>query len=424
MIGEKSESLQKTLSYRWLVWSVLCLCYIVVFFQRLSVGVVRPHLEQAFNLSAVDFGNLISAYFYAYMIMQIPTGMLADSLGPKITVTIGIILGGIGSILFGLSTNIQAAFISRLLVGIGVAVIYVCILKVISNWFYINEFATMVGITSFIGNLGAIIAQAPLVFLVSALNWRNTFILIGIISIVLGVITYIVTSNSPEDRGWPSLNKQIKVEKINIKDSFINVCKNPYTWPPFILFAGMYGAFVGLTGGWGMSYLKDVYKMNDIQSSNYIMIALIGVAIGSIAMGKISDKVGKRKLPIIIFNSVALICWFILLFYKGGSLDKNLLLIIMFIIGFSTSSFVLSWPCGKEVNDPKVAGISTSIVNMGGFLGSAILPPIMGKIIDTYSKTLSIQQTYQKAFLIAIAFIVISLIASLFIKETNCKNIA
>jgi sugar phosphate permease len=416
-----SEDFKKVLNYRWLVWGILCLCYIVVFFQRLSVGVVRSDLEQAFNLSAVGFGNLISAYFYAYMIMQIPTGILADSLGPKITVTIGILLGGVGSILFGLAPNIQIAFIARLLVGAGVAVIYVCILKVISNWFYVSEFATMVGITSFIGNLGAIIAQAPLVFLVSILNWRNTFILIGAISILLGIITYAITSNSPEDKGWPSLNKKDTTEKINIKDSFIKVCKNKYTWPPFILFTGMYGAFVGLTGGWGMSYLKDVYKMTNIQSSNYITIALVGVAIGSIIMGKISDKLGKRKLPIIVFNLISLICWFVLVF---GNVDKNLLLIIMFIIGFSTSSFVLSWPCGKEVNDPKVAGISTSIVNMGGFLGSAILPPIMGKIIDMYSKTMSIQQTYEKAFIVAIVFVSISLIASLTIKETNCKNIA
>jgi sugar phosphate permease len=421
MAEENNEGLKRVLSYRWLVWSILCLCYIVVFFQRLSVGVVRPDLEQTFNLSAVDFGNLISAYFYAYMIMQIPTGILADSLGPKITVTIGILLGGIGSIMFGLSPNIQVAFISRLLVGAGVAVIYVCILKVISNWFYVNEFATMVGITSFIGNLGAIIAQAPLLFLVSILSWRNTFVLIGAISILLGIITYIITSNSPEDKGWPSLNKQKITERINIKESFMNVCKNPYTWPPFILFAGMYGAFVGLTGGWGMSYLKDVYKMTDIQSSNYITMALIGVAIGSIAMGKISDKLGKRKLPIIVFNLISLICWFVLVF---GGLDKGSLLIIMFTIGFSTSSFVLSWPCGKEVNDPKAAGISTSIVNMGGFLGSAILPPIMGKTIDIYTKTMSIQQTYQKSFLVAIVFVSIALIASLVIKETNCKNVA
>lgn len=421
MIEKNSEDFKKVLSYRWLVWGILCLCYIVVFFQRLSVGVVKSDLVEVFNLSAVDFGNLISAYFYAYLIMQIPTGILADSLGPRITVTIGILLGGVGSILFGLSPNIQVAFIARLLVGAGVAVIYVCILKVISNWFYVNEFATMVGITSFVGNLGAIIAQAPLVFLVSILNWRNTFILIGLISIILGVITYIITRNSPEDKGWTSLNKKNTTEKINIKDSFIKVCKNKYTWPPFILFAGMYGAFVGLTGGWGMSYLKDVYKMTDIQSSNYITIALIGVAIGSIIMGKISDKLGKRKLPIVIFNLISLICWFVLVF---GNIDKNLLLVIMFIIGFSTSSFVLSWPCGKEVNDSKVAGISTSIVNMGGFLGSSILPPFMGKIIDLYSNTLSIQQTYQKAFVVAIVFVSISLIASLAIKETNCKNIA
>ena len=84
--------LKRALKYRWAVWGVMVLSYMVVFFHRLAAGVVREDLVRDFGLSASSFGSLASMYFYAYMIMQIPVGMLADSLGARITVFGGTLL--------------------------------------------------------------------------------------------------------------------------------------------------------------------------------------------------------------------------------------------------------------------------------------------------------------------------------------------
>ena len=95
------DKVKKLMSYRWIVFGILILAYMIVFFHRLAVGVVREYLVKEFNMSGATFANLSSTYFYAYMIMQISSGILADTLGARKTVTIGTLTAGIGSIIFG-----------------------------------------------------------------------------------------------------------------------------------------------------------------------------------------------------------------------------------------------------------------------------------------------------------------------------------
>ena len=136
--------------YRWIIWGVLLTAYLIVIFHRYSFGIIKDELSGSFNMSSTAFANLSSMYFYAYMLMQIPTGILVDSLGVRFTVTIGMLLAGAGSLLFGYSRNIHIVFTGRFLIGIGVSVVFVSILKILSKWYDEKEFGTMTGLTSFI----------------------------------------------------------------------------------------------------------------------------------------------------------------------------------------------------------------------------------------------------------------------------------
>ena len=127
--------LRKSKVYRWLVWSTLLLPYLISFFHRYSLGIIKDDLSAAYGMSAVAFANLSSMYFYAYMFMQIPTGLLADTLGARLTVTVGMFIAAAGSLLFGLSPVVHFVFIGRFLIGIGVSVVFVCIMKIISKWY-------------------------------------------------------------------------------------------------------------------------------------------------------------------------------------------------------------------------------------------------------------------------------------------------
>lgn len=254
-------------NYRWLIWGTMSLAYIVVFFHRMAAGVVREDLVHTFGISATTFANIGAAYFYAYMIMQIPAGILADTLGARKTVTYGTLLAGIGSIFFGLAPDVRLAFLGRILVGLGVSVTFICILKILSQWFHPQQFSTMTGLTSFIGNLGGIMAQTPLALMVAAFTWRKTFISIGFITLIVAILCYLIIRDQP---------KEINNDKIRLRTeqntkpegtvppwtSVRRVLINWQTWPSFIIIMGIFGSFICFSGTWGISYLTDIYGIS------------------------------------------------------------------------------------------------------------------------------------------------------------------
>ena len=422
--------IKKLMTYRYVVWGVLALAYVIVFFHRLAVGVVKDELVNTFNISGTTFGNLGSTYFYAYMLMQIPSGMLADSLGARKTVTVGTLVAGVGSIVFGYAPTIFWAFFGRLLVGLGVSVVFISILKIQSEWFKESEFGTMSGITSFVGNLGGVFAKAPLVIMVGYLTWRVSFAIIGVLSIVIAILCYVFARNTPGEIGLPSIaeiegkdTKKSSDKKPDLLKGLAKVISNPKTWPGFVVFAGFFGAFVTLSGSWGETYLVQVYNIPKVKAASYTMAAVLGLAIGSIVIGKFSDSIKKRKLPMMVFGVIYVICWTTLVFLNGGKPPIEILMPLLFVLGFTCPVFVLGWACAKEVNPPEIAGISTSVVNIGGFFGAAILPPMLGKVFDKFGGSLPPVELYHKAFMYSFVSVVIGFIFIFLIKETNCRNI-
>ncbi len=423
-------------SYRWMVWGIMALAYIVVFFHRMAAGVVRDDLVGAFQLSNATFANLGAAYFYAYMLMQFPTGILADTWGARKTVTAGMVLAGVGSLLFGYAPSVGWAFLGRLLVGIGVAVVFVCILKIQDQWFLPQEFSTMSGITSFIGNMGGLLAQTPLVFMVALFTWRNTFAVIGLASFVIAMLCYLIIRNSPQElqsgaaaakegtAGGSEQTSPQKVKKqIDFRKSLVAVLRNPHTWPGFLIFAGFFGSYIAFSGTWGVSYMMDLYGLSKGAAASYAMMVTLGLMIGSIVIGVISDRMRSRKKPMYYFGITYLLTWGILIFSGGGKPPLEILYPLFFLMGFSCATFILCFAVAKEVNPPRLAGVSTSIVNTGGFFGAAVLPLLIGLYFDRTADSLSNLTLYHNGFLIMLVAIVISMVCIFLVKETGAVNV-
>ncbi|NSW90300.1 MAG: MFS transporter [Firmicutes bacterium] len=203
----------------------------------------------------------------------------------------------------------------------------------------------------------------------------------------------------------------------------IEILKNPYTWPPFFMNAGIYGAYQALAGVWGQSYIMKVYGMNRITTANYMLLLFIGAAFGSVVIGKLSDMLSKKKLPMIIFGAVNLGLWVFIVLLNDGKVPFETLGILLFLLGFSQAAIILSWACGKEVNNPRFAGISMAVVNIGEFLGAAIVPMITGVFLDKYKNLLSAQQVYARSFTCYLISAALGFVCIFFIKETKCRNI-
>ncbi|MGC9372338.1 MAG: MFS transporter [Thermovirgaceae bacterium] len=397
----------------------------VVFFHRLAAGVVRDDLIAAFDLSSTAFGHLVSTYSYAYLIMQIPVGLLADSLGARLTVTFGMAVAGAGSLLFGYAPNVFWVFVGRFAVGIGVSTVFVCILKVLSRWYRENEFATMSGLTNSIGNLGGFLAQTPLALLVAAVTWRHTFGAIGLLSFFLAVSCYLFIRNRPESMGLPSLGPASEDQELPAADLFggiLEILRYRPMWPGLVFIPLFMGASLALTGAWGVPFLMDVYGMESGAASGIVSAAVIGAILGGLFLGRISDRLGRRKPPMITAGIFYVLCWGVMVFLTSRQVPPVVLVALFFCLGFSSMSFVISLAITKEINHPEKTGVAISIQNMTTFMGIAIFPPVMGAVIDM-SAGLPDWMAYRRAFLICLAAAVIGLGLALCMKETRCRNV-
>ena len=170
---------------RWLALGIVALAYVLSFFQRFAPAGIAQDLAASFSTSAASLGALAATYFYVYTLMQIPTGILADTLGPRRILALGGVIGGLGSFMFGFAPSLDWALAGRTLIGLGVSVTFIAMLKLIAVWFEESRFATMVGICMLVGNMGSVLAGAPLSALAQATGWRGVFIGIGVVSLLL-----------------------------------------------------------------------------------------------------------------------------------------------------------------------------------------------------------------------------------------------
>jgi sugar phosphate permease len=169
-MGINQEKMSKVMKYRWVVFVILAFAYFFVYFHRVSTAVVAADIMNTFGVGAASIGLLGSAYFYAYTAMQLPSGILSDSWGVKKTAGVFTLLAAVGAVLTGVASNFTMVLIGRVLIGIGVAMVYIPVMKVLAIWFKKNEFASMSGVLLAIGNIGALSAAGPLAIMAAALE--------------------------------------------------------------------------------------------------------------------------------------------------------------------------------------------------------------------------------------------------------------
>jgi sugar phosphate permease len=418
---------------RWTSYTLVATGYVLAYFHRMAPAAIATDLQRSFLASGAELGALAAAYFYTYTVMQIPVGVMADTLGIRKIVAIGAALAGVGSVIFGMADTLAVATIGRILVGLGVSSMFISLMKLNSVWFHDRHYGTVGGMSLMLGNMGSVLAATPLVWAVSQTSWRNVFIAVGIFSVIHAVLVWVLVRNHPGEAGLPSMRELDGHEahpphQGHWYDGLLKVMKNRASWPGFWPNLGIGGSLFAFAGLWGVPYLRDVYGMERSVAANHTMLLLFSFAIGALLIGMLSDRLGKR-VPVIV-GGIALyvLCWLPIIF--AWHLPTGLGYAIFALMGLGASGFTLTWASVKEVNPPALSGMATSVVNTGTFLGAAILQPLVGWAMDQGWDGRSLagarvysEQNYQAGLGIMLGFAVVGLLGAMTIRETNCRYI-
>ncbi len=410
------------------MWGMLALAFVIVYLHRVAPSVVADRLMESFAVKeGAVLGSLAAMYFYIYMLMQLPAGLLVDTMGPRNTVVWGMIAAGLGSLVFAASPTLSLAFVGRALVGLGVSVIFVSILKFQAVWFLPNEFAFLTGMTQLMGNAGAVLAATPLALLVNAYGWRFSFALVGMLSFVVALACRFLVKDSP---GEPVRSNGPLTEKLLVNLGQLKlVLKNRHTWPPFVAITGIYGTVITFQGIWGVPYLMQVYGFTRTGAANLMLTIALGMMAGSPLVGFVSDRTGRRKLPYVAFVLCYLFAWLLMVFWNQARPPQAALYPLYFCLGFFGSVVAVTFAAAKEVNPLQGAGTTVAAVNMGGFFGISVLQPLLGYLLDLRWQGVladGVKVYPQEAYYLALRFclypIALSMLASLLIRETRGSN--
>ena len=411
---------------RWLALGVVAVAYALSFFQRFAPAGIAQDLAAAFSTSAASLGVLAATYFYVYTVMQIPTGILADTLGPRRILMLGGIVGGAGSFLFGFAPSLDWALAGRTLIGLGVSVTFIAMLKLIAVWFDENRFATMVGVCMLVGNLGSVLAGAPLSALAQATGWRGVFIGLGFVSLVLAAACWLVVRDRPDVAGGNA--PAVKFDRTSLINSLLAVVRNRDTWPAVLVNTGTCGAFFTFAGLWTVPFLMQVHGLSRAAAASHLSLWFGGFAVGCFFIGTLSDRLGRRKPVLIATTHVFAAIWLVLL--SGIALPEWASYTVFALLGLSTAGFSLTWACAKEVNPPLLSGMSTSVANMGGFLAGALLQPLVGWVMDLGWRGEMFNgarfydiAAWRNGVLVVALCALMGAMASWWIRETRCRNI-
>ena len=367
---------------RALVFAIVLASFVLSFVHRTAPAAIAAELTAAFSIPAAVLGTLAATYFYVYTVLQIPVGVLADTLGPRRLLASGSAIAAVGSLLFALAPAWEWAAVGRTLVGIGVSVAFLAILKVSAVWFPANRFATLNGYTMFAGNLGAVAAGAPLAWLVTQTSWRSVFVGLAAVSAALAAATWIFVRDRPEQKGYAPVNPMPAghAPAVRWRAGLAAVLVKRSTWAAFIANAGVGGTYLAFAGLWAVPWLEHTYGYTRVVAAQHTSLLMLGVAFGAVAIGVISDRLGNR-LDVMRFTAFAQAAsW--LPWVVRADWPQAATLAWFFAMGLVIPGFTLSWTIAKESNRPEHSGIATSVVNTGIFLGTGILQPLVGWVVD------------------------------------------
>ena len=415
--------LQSQNTYRWMIFTILACCYFLVYFHRLCPAVLAVDMMRDLQAGGALTGFLGAAYFYPYALMQLPAGLLSDSWGPRNSITLFFGIAFIGSLMLGFAPTAMWAILGRTLVGFGVAMLFVPTMKILAEWFQPSEFAPMTGILMAVGGIGSLSAATPLALLNNWIGWRYSFVTVGVFTLLLALLVWIVVRDRPEALGWPSPHAfdPARNPTLSLGSAVKQVVSCRAFWPLAVWFFFDCGIFFSFGGLWGGPFLAHVYGLSKAQSANILSMIAIGMIVGSPLLSIASNRLFKARKPVIVISAVVTTGITVGLAFFTDRMPLAGLYGLCFAMGvFSSAVVVVAFTANKELFPVSIAGTATGLINLFPFAGGAVFQPLLGFVLESRGKVDDqfVLAGYQLAFEVLFVSSLIALVASFFIKET------
>jgi MFS family permease len=418
----------KTELIGWIICGLGAIFYCYEYLLRIQPSVMVPELMRQFHISADRFSSVISLYYLAYTPMQAVVGVITDLYGPRYILTSAVFICTVGSFFFGIADSLYMASIGRFLIGLGSAFAFVSALKLASIWLPLNRFALFAGLVTALGMIGGMIGDIGLTRLALAIGWKQTIYAGTILGALLLPIIWLVIRDKQTVK---DNTQQVAGSKAAYRETFSGlmvILRNPQAW-----IAGAIGCILYLSLSvfgelWGIPFLKGVYHLSAEQAAFANSFVFLGWLLGAPLTGWISDRIRKRKLPLMFgcLLSALAIAWIIYV----PSTPLVWVEVLLFLFGLFSSIEVVCFAVGRETSPGHVSGAVVSFINLLVMFGGLVFQPLVGKILDIYWSGQMAEgvrvydvHSYQLALTVVPVLILFGIVCCALLKESFDKSL-
>lgn len=401
--------------YSYLAWITAAVFVFFQLFLQSASTIMNEAWAQDFELNNIELSYLSSSFFYSYMLMQVPIGIIYDRFSSKKVLFSAALTLSFGCILMSFAQTFSLALFSRLFMGVGSAFGFVGLLKIISQYFPSNRFALMFGIAEALGMITVALGIVALPAFLLQYSWREAMLLSGVFAGILSLTILLLVRNkkieNPLPLSLPCLITQFKTSLMNRQ----------------LFLCSLYGFFIVaimncFTSLWGEPFLVHTYNFEPQIASILISAVFIGLAFGSPINGWFSKRFG---------NNLQLMFWEALLSFLTTSLlifVPNLsfptLFGLLFLTGFFSSSYVPCFAQIKESVNSEIEATAIATANMIVVASAPVLQIVIGSLLHSYcfGCASDIITNYQYALAVLPLSYFLALGISVFIKKEPNRN--
>src|ERR1700694_5128989 len=369
------------------VLAMLCVMYFITYVDRVNIGTAASEIQKELGLSNTQLGLVFSAFAYPYLLFQVIGGWVGDRFGPRKTLFWRGMIWAAATIMTGFVHGLLTLFIARVTLGLGEGATFPTATRAMQYWTPAAKRGFAQGITHAFARLGNAITPPLIAALMFWLTWRGSFIALGLVSLVWGVVWALYFRNEPKDH--PGITE---AELASLPPRPINM-RPQVPWGPLLrrmwpvtLTYFCYGWCLWLFLEWLALFFKNSYhldiKNSALFASGVFFAGVVGDSLGGILSGGFFRRTGNVR-----FARLRAI----LLGFAGGfpSLLPMLLLHDMTVValclssGFFFAELVIGpiWSVPMDIA-PKYSGTAAGLMNTGSALGAIVFPLVAGYVID------------------------------------------
>jgi MFS family permease len=370
-----------------MVLAMLCVMYFITYVDRVNIGTAASEIQKELHLSNTQLGLVFSAFAYPYLLFQVIGGWVGDRFGPRRTLFWCGLIWALSTIMTGFVTGIVTLFIARVALGFGEGATFPTATRAMQYWTPAGMRGFAQGLTHSFARLGNALTPPLIAALMAWLTWRGSFIVLGFVSLIWGVIWVSYFRNEPREH--PSITEE---ELASLPPRPVGP-RPQVPWGPLVrrmwpvsLTYFCYGWCLWLYLNWLPLFFKNTYSLDIKNSALFASGVFFAGVVGDSVGGVLSDHILKRTGRIRLARLSVIVTGF------AGALMSLLPILFTHDItivalslssGFFFAEIIIGpiWSIPMDIA-PKYSGTASGLMNSGSALAAIASPLVAGYVID------------------------------------------